>query len=161
MRTTPSVVRVNVTDSPVVHAQKPRKKRSALSARRQAIGWTQANLAEVLEVAPNTISRWETGVSIPQPSIRDLLAEKLKVSVLDLSKLIKGDSLDERASPRRAPLSCRATSDIPKGPRTRNRRYQRAPRLFRARIAMAEIVTPRLAPRKRSSASIRGVKCKD
>jgi len=37
-----------------------------LIAARELKGWTQANLAEKLEVTPLTISRWENGVQIPR-----------------------------------------------------------------------------------------------
>jgi transcriptional regulator with XRE-family HTH domain len=32
-----------------------------LRRRRLALGWTQAELAQRLEVAPNTVARWERG----------------------------------------------------------------------------------------------------
>lgn len=38
-----------------------------LKNRRNALGLTQAELAEILDVKPNTIARWENGVlSVPQ-----------------------------------------------------------------------------------------------
>jgi transcriptional regulator with XRE-family HTH domain len=33
-----------------------------LKERRQALGWTQAQLADRLGVKPNTVARWENGV---------------------------------------------------------------------------------------------------
>ena len=39
----------------------------ALKERRTAIGLTQAQLAEILEVKPNTVARWERGIlSVPK-----------------------------------------------------------------------------------------------
>jgi transcriptional regulator with XRE-family HTH domain len=38
-----------------------------LKERRNALGMTQAELAEILDVKPNTVARWENGVlAVPQ-----------------------------------------------------------------------------------------------
>lgn len=38
-----------------------------LKERRTALGLTQAQLAEILEVKPNTVARWERGIlSVPK-----------------------------------------------------------------------------------------------
>ena len=93
MRTTSTVVRTKYADSsPVVLPQK-RQRREALAARRKAIGWSQANLAEALGIAPNTVSRWETGISTPSPWVRDALANALNLSVIALAELIDGKPL--------------------------------------------------------------------
>lgn len=51
---------------------------------RKAKNLTQAQLAEILNVSPKTISRWETGEGYPEISILKPLADALGVTVDDL-----------------------------------------------------------------------------
>ena len=42
-----------------------------LLAVRRRLGWTQAQLAEAVGVAPNTVARWERGeLSMREPAVR-------------------------------------------------------------------------------------------
>ena len=45
---------------------------------------TQEQLAEILGVNNRSVSRWETGVSMPDVSLFPLIADKLGVSVAEL-----------------------------------------------------------------------------
>ena len=99
MKRTPTVVRVNDAAPPIVACSQKRQRREALAARRKAIGWSQANLAEALGVAPNTVSRWETGISTPSPWVRDALANALNLSVIALAELIDGRPLIQPSVP--------------------------------------------------------------
>ena len=74
---------------PAVATVKPRRQRRlALIARRKAIGWTQENFAAALGVQTNTVYRWESGRTTPAPWRRDLIAEKLQITVLELANLL-------------------------------------------------------------------------
>lgn len=66
------------------------RSRSALAARRMAVGFTQESLAERLGVERSTIARWEHGDSVPQPWARRKLADALAVSLEDVDALISG-----------------------------------------------------------------------
>ena len=92
MKTTDNSTGVNATaDSSVgrrVGAKPPG--RSALTARRRAVGWSQQNLAFHIGVHRNTVSRWERGRSVPDPDVRDLLAQALRLSVFELDEMLNG-----------------------------------------------------------------------
>ena len=64
---------------------------------RKAKNLTQAQLAEILNVSPKTISRWETGEGYPEISILKPLADALGVTVDDLLSDNINDH-DEKAS---------------------------------------------------------------
>ena len=52
-----------------------------IRAWREAIGWSQADLARALSIAAATVSRWEAGERSPPPFVRlalERLAQKLK-----------------------------------------------------------------------------------
>jgi len=66
-------------------------RRDGLTARREAMGYTQESLAEKLCVEPSTVGRWERGALTPQPWRRPGLARALKVSLEQLDSLL-GDS---------------------------------------------------------------------
>ena len=96
METTDRASQVNVTvNLPVICTKPQPQRRTTLVALRKAMGWTQENLAAAVGVQPNTVYRWESGRSKPALWLRDLLAEVLKISVLDLANLI-----DARPQPR-------------------------------------------------------------
>jgi transcriptional regulator with XRE-family HTH domain/tetratricopeptide (TPR) repeat protein len=63
-------------------------KRRALAERRKAVGSTQEQLAEVLDVERSTVVRWEAGETTPQPWNRPKLAEALAVSVDELDVML-------------------------------------------------------------------------
>jgi DNA-binding XRE family transcriptional regulator len=55
-------------------------KREQLAERRKAVGLTQEQLAELLDVDRTTVARWERGETQPLPWLRPKLARALKVS---------------------------------------------------------------------------------
>ncbi|MGH3815720.1 MAG: helix-turn-helix domain-containing protein [Pseudonocardiaceae bacterium] len=63
-------------------------KRRALAERRRVVGYTQEQLAAVLDVERSTVVRWEAGGTTPQPWCRPKLAEALSVSVDELNALL-------------------------------------------------------------------------
>jgi DNA-binding XRE family transcriptional regulator len=63
-------------------------KRRALAERRRTVGYTQEQLAALLEVERSTVVRWEAGETTPQPWCRPKLAEALTVSVDQLDTML-------------------------------------------------------------------------
>lgn len=64
------------------------RRRDALAARRESLGFTQETLAEELGVELSTVGRWERGTLTPQPWRRPDLAHVLKLSLKDLDALM-------------------------------------------------------------------------
>jgi transcriptional regulator with XRE-family HTH domain len=63
--------------------------KNTLKKRRGRLGMTQADLAAELGVAPNTVSRYETG-SLPVPAHMNLVLEALeKRHIEDMQKPIR------------------------------------------------------------------------
>ena len=74
-------------------------KRRALAERRKAVGLTQEQLAEVLDVERSTVVRWEAGETTPLPRSRPKLAEALAVSVDDLDVMLgEGQPVEDARS---------------------------------------------------------------
>jgi transcriptional regulator with XRE-family HTH domain len=69
-------------------------KRHRLIQRRIALGFTQEQLAERMDVDPSTVRRWESGVSEngPKPWLRPKLARHLQVSADQLEELFSETS---------------------------------------------------------------------
>lgn len=65
--------------------------------RREELGHGQEDLAELLGVAQQTVSRWETGQALPRPRRIDQLAQVLR---LDRDRLYRavGYVVDDRSS---------------------------------------------------------------
>jgi len=61
-----------------------------LAARRKALGHSQETLARVLDVRPQSVARWEQGMSTPLARYRRPLAEVLELSLGQLEELIDG-----------------------------------------------------------------------
>ncbi len=59
--------------------------------KRKEKGYTQEQLAELLDVNPRSISRWETGKNMPDTTLLKPLANALGVSV---EEILKGQDLD-------------------------------------------------------------------
>jgi tetratricopeptide (TPR) repeat protein/transcriptional regulator with XRE-family HTH domain len=72
-------------------------RREQLAARRKALGLTQEQLAEALDVGRTTVARWERGEAQPLPWLRPKLAGALRVSADRLGELLGAG--DVRASP--------------------------------------------------------------
>ncbi len=70
-------------------------KRRALAERRKVVGYTQEQLAAVLDVERSTVVRWEAGETTPQPWCRPKLAGALAVSVDELDALLAEGQTDE------------------------------------------------------------------
>ncbi len=52
-------------------------------------GLTQTALAKKLEVVPSTVSFWESGASIPSPSLIPKLARILGIDAMTLTRVIQ------------------------------------------------------------------------
>ena len=65
-----------------------------IASLRKEKGLTQKELAERLYISNKAVSKWETGVSIPDISLLIPLAEVLEVSV---TELLKGQRLEDTA----------------------------------------------------------------
>ena len=70
-------------------------KRQRFAARRKAVGFSQEQLAERLDIDRSTVARWESGETEPQPWIRPRLARVLQVSLNQLDHLLAGGGLTE------------------------------------------------------------------
>ena len=57
---------------------------TAIRRLREHKGLTQAALAEMIDVSPKTISKWETAKGLPDISLLDSIASALDVSVMEL-----------------------------------------------------------------------------
>lgn len=62
-----------------------------IAERRKAVGFTQMQLAEKLNITDRAVSKWETGRSMPDSSIMPELCDALKISINDL---FNGEVLD-------------------------------------------------------------------
>jgi transcriptional regulator with XRE-family HTH domain len=63
-------------------------KRQRVALRRKAMGFSQEQLAERLDIDRSTVGRWESGETEPQPWIRPKLARALQVSLNELDGLL-------------------------------------------------------------------------
>ncbi len=70
-------------------------RRQRLAARRKAVGFSQEQLAERLNIDRSTVARWESGETEPQPWIRPRLARALQLSLGQLDYLLGGGDLAE------------------------------------------------------------------
>ncbi|MBL7502452.1 helix-turn-helix transcriptional regulator [Frankia sp. CNm7] len=68
------------------------QKRSALAARRKAMGYSQEDLAEAVGVDRSTVARWEQGKTEPYPENRSELARALNVDYEELDRLIQAEA---------------------------------------------------------------------
>ena len=80
-------------------------KREQLAERRKAVGLTQEQLAELLDVDRTTVARWERGETQPLPWLRPKLARALKVSPGRIEALLADP---ESARPGGAPSAAHA-----------------------------------------------------
>ena len=49
---------------------------------------TVRGLAELAQIAPSTISKWENGSAVPDLAVLDLVAKAMKVQPFDLVKFV-------------------------------------------------------------------------
>ena len=61
---------------------------SFIAARRKDNNLTQSQLAEMLGITDKAVSKWETGKSMPDPSLFCPLCDLLHISVLSLLQII-------------------------------------------------------------------------
>lgn len=73
-----------------------------ISERRRAVGLTQMQLAEMLNITDRAISKWECGRSMPDSSIMLELCDILKINVNDLlcGEVIKVENYNKEAESR-------------------------------------------------------------
>lgn len=73
---------------------------SFVQTRRKALGMTQLELAEKLNVTAKAVSRWERGVGFPDIKLLEPLAQALEITIVELmqSKLIEEDISKETAA---------------------------------------------------------------
>lgn len=63
---------------------------STIKQLRENKNMTQAELAEMINVSPKTISKWETAKGLPDISLLDSIADALDISIMEL---ISGDTV--------------------------------------------------------------------
>lgn len=68
-----------------------------VAGRRRELGITQAQLADGLHVSPQAVSKWETGRSMPDPSVMVDLCDALGITVTELLRGERIDMEDQRA----------------------------------------------------------------
>lgn len=61
-----------------------------ISTRRRELNLTQQNLADSLNISPQAVSKWERGLTFPNPAFLDELASALCVSLDELLTGCKG-----------------------------------------------------------------------
>jgi transcriptional regulator with XRE-family HTH domain len=84
-----------------------------IGARRRLAGLSQARLAETIGVAPETISRIETGALVPSLERLVSVADELHIELHDLFRLRPEEGAKERAIEKLLwVVSRRSTSDI-------------------------------------------------
>lgn len=67
-----------------------------LKALRKAKGLTQAELAEIINVSNKTVSKWESGVGLPELSTIIILADLYDISIDDILRGSKKPSKDQK-----------------------------------------------------------------
>jgi transcriptional regulator with XRE-family HTH domain len=68
-----------------------------IAQQRRLAGLSQARLAEMLEVEPETLSRLETGKSMPSLTTLEAIAEALEIELRELFRLRSTDTLEDAA----------------------------------------------------------------
>ena len=66
-----------------------------IASKRKALGYTQKDISNLLNIGEKTVSKWERGINAPDISILKQLSEVLNVSVIDL--LSAEDTVDHKA----------------------------------------------------------------
>jgi transcriptional regulator with XRE-family HTH domain len=62
--------------------------RPLFAARRKALGFSQESLAQAIGASASAVARWEQGTSAPKAAFRRPLADALKLSALELGRLL-------------------------------------------------------------------------
>ncbi len=65
-----------------------------IAERRKEKGLTQKQLADLLFISEKTVSKWETGKGLPDPSLMLPLCERLQITV---NELLLGERVEEQA----------------------------------------------------------------
>ena len=67
-----------------------------IAEKRRSINLTQEQLAELLGVSNKTVSKWETGKSMPDYSVVELLCKELDITI---SELLAGKKMESESRP--------------------------------------------------------------
>ena len=70
----------------------------SLAVKRKQLGWTQANVAEKLDLDTETISRFERGVSVPSLITLQKLAITLKTTISELLEESSSEPTEQAAT---------------------------------------------------------------
>lgn len=73
-----------MVDNVICTSDLPQRLGRNIAKRRKQIGWTQAHLAERMKMEPESISRFERGVTLPSLATLELLAGELNITIADL-----------------------------------------------------------------------------
>ncbi|MCK2245458.1 MULTISPECIES: helix-turn-helix domain-containing protein [unclassified Crossiella] len=73
-------------------------KRDGLAQRRSLLGFTQETFAEALGVERTTVTRWETGLTVPHIRLRPTMARLLQLPAEALAALLEAGPLRRQAS---------------------------------------------------------------
>lgn len=105
-----------------------------VSTLRKAKGLTQKKLAALLQISDKAVSKWETGVSIPDTALLIPLSEVLGVSV---TELLKGERLAEPMAPEEVEGIVKAVLTCGKEQRAWQEKTRWGPAWFAAALAGA------------------------
>ena len=83
-----------------------------ISERRRAVGWSQARLAEKVNLSTETISRLETGATMPSLVRLAAIAQALDVELPDLFRRGGGDEQERALEHLRTLMSRRTAKEI-------------------------------------------------
>ncbi len=69
-----------------------------LKHERELRGWSQAKLAEKIGASCATVNRWEQGVKLPTPSLRERLCSLFGKNTEELGLLPRDSAIDNKPS---------------------------------------------------------------
>lgn len=113
-----------------------------VAALRKEKGWTQKELAEKICISDKAVSKWETGISMPDVALLVPLAEVLEISVTEL--------LQCQRSPQKTPMELVEVEDLVKtaisySEKNSIQSYGNRPRLLRIYIGCVLVMVLEMA----------------